>query len=391
MVICTLGCISEKDGDVLLEDYLATVQERHAPDKRVALFDVTVKNSDNGYILKGESNLPDAIQSLRDTLTSEGIKFIDSIQRLPRTAMAGKMGIIKNSVANLRGNPAHSSELVTQATLGTPVILLKKVDNWYYIQTPDKYLSWVDSGGIQIISDTEFETWQCADKIIYLKPFGQSYQQGTKNSGMVTDLVAGDILELLEETSNFYKVLYPDGKSAFIDKTEAQMYRDWVTTLKADENELVRTSMSLLGLPYLWGGTSTKGVDCSGFTKTVFFLNGLVIPRDASQQVHTGKFIDSTKNFNNLREGDLLFFGRKATDSTSEKVVHVGMWIGNDEFIHSAGDVHVSSINTNAENFDEYNLGRYLRSKRLWGVGKKDLMQLSDRTVFMKNCDDAEE
>jgi len=115
----------------------------------------------------------------------------------------------------------------------------------------------------------------------------------------------------------------------------------------------------------LWGGTSTKGVDCSGFTKTIYYMNGMVIPRDASQQVHAGKPIDSIADFSKLDKGDLLFFGIKATDSTAEKVVHVGMWIGDNQFIHSSNMVRVSSVDKNASNYDEYNVSRYLRTKRL--------------------------
>ena len=105
-------------------------------------------------------------------------------------------------------------------------------------------------------------------------------------------------------------------------------------------------------------------------------MNGMVIPRDASQQVHTGKSIDSIADFSKLDKGDLLFFGRKATDSTAEKVVHVGMWIGDNQFIHSSNMVRVSSVDKNASNFDEYNVGRYLRTKRLLKEEDKNIINL---------------
>ncbi len=149
-----------------------------------------------------------------------------------------------------------------------------------------------------------------------------------------------------------------------------------------EKEDLVETSKKLMGLPYLWGGTSPKGVDCSGFTKTVYFLNGMVIPRDASQQVHTGKLIDTTKNFQNLIPGDLLFFGRPATDSTSERVVHVGMWIGDNQFIHSMGDVHISTMDSTSSDFDEYNYNRYLRSKRVFNETDDKLLYLKQKDIF---------
>jgi cell wall-associated NlpC family hydrolase len=77
--------------------------------------------------------------------------------------------------------------------------------------------------------------------------------------------------------------------------------------------------------------------------------------------------VNDANDFSQLRPGDLLFFGEAETDSTQERVVHVGMWIGNYEFIHSSGRVRVSSFDSTAPNFDSYNLDRYLRTKRILG------------------------
>jgi cell wall-associated NlpC family hydrolase len=83
--------------------------------------------------------------------------------------------------------------------------------------------------------------------------------------------------------------------------------------------------------------------------------------------VHTGELIDTSEGFANLRRGDLLFFGTRATDQTAEKVTHVGMWIGTTEFIHASGKVRVSSMDSAAPNYDEFEKNRFIRAKHLLG------------------------
>ncbi|MGM1054738.1 MAG: SH3 domain-containing protein [Bacteroidota bacterium] len=365
------------------EQYIKVIKSEYAPDARVALFDVESTRNNGTYILKGESNLPEAVKDLKQKLKAENISFVDSINMLPSTEMEGNTeGVIKISVANLRSKPSHSSELVTQAILGTPVKVYKKDGGWYYIQTPEGYLAWVDYGGVTPFTKNDLSTWKAADKVIYLETFGFAYEGANTKSQVVSDLVAGNILELVGEENGFYKVKYPHGKVGYIEQSHAQPYGHWLSALKPSEETLVETSKTLMGIPYLWGGTSAKGVDCSGYTKTIFFLNGMILPRDASQQIHTGVEVDTERNFENLIPGDLLFFGRKATATSSERVIHVGMWIGDNKFIHSMGDVHISNMDPNAEDFDEYNYNRYLRTKRILGEEDEKLIQLTQSDLF---------
>ena len=362
---------------------LAEIKAEYAPDKRVALFDVTALKNTDKYILKGETNLPEAVKALKTRLAVDSIAFVDSIQVLPADYLGKKTkAIINISVANLRSNPSHSSELATQATLGTIVKVYKQEDNWYYVQTPDKYLAWVDAGGIELADELKAENWDGDEKLIYTQTYGHAYSGPDENTSIVSDLTAGNMLTILKYADKNYIVRFPDGRNAYVRKNEATPYDTWLKSLNPTVETLVSTGKTLMGVPYLWGGTSTKGVDCSGFTKTIYFLNGMVIPRDASQQVHTGKSIDSTKNFDNLVEGDLLFFGRKATDTTAEKVVHVGMWIGDNEFIHASGRVRISSMDKASKNYDEYNLNRYLRTKRIFKQEGKGLIDLVRMPVF---------
>lgn len=392
LLVLVTACNSEKENKKEAneaEEYIAEVKSEYIPDKRVALFDVESRNDDGKYILKGMSNQPEAVASLKQKLQAAGISFTDSIQMLPAKDLGNKTrALVRTSVANIRSNPGHSSELATQATLGTPLKVLKQDGDWYLVQTPDNYLAWVDHGGITRLTNEEFAAWKASEKVIFMEAYGQSYEKPSTKSEMVSDLVAGDIFELKGSKNGFFEVKYPDNRTAYIESAKAQKYSDWLNSLDDSEENLVRTSKKLMGLPYLWGGTSPKGVDCSGFTKTIYFMNGMVIPRDASQQVHTGKVVDSTREFENLKVGDLLFFGTPATDSTRERVVHVGMWIGDNRFIHSSGNVHISSMDKNAEDYDDFNYNRYLRTKRILGEEDPNLIRLKRSDLFMNTSED---
>ncbi|MCY2686502.1 C40 family peptidase [Salinimicrobium sp. TH3] len=384
-----VSCNEAKQEPITAEEnptdvYIKEVQGEYVPDRRVARFDVTGEEYEGKFVLRGETTNPEALARLKEKLDSARIEYVDSIQVYPAKDLEGKTNaLVRISVANIRSNPKHSAELATQATLGTPLKVLKKEGEWYLVQTPDKYLAWVDHGGVTLLSDEELKNWKASEKVIFTEPFGQVYEQASENSGTVSDAVAGNIFELKGVKNGFFEVEYPDARTGFIKTSEAENYSDWLNHLEASEENLVETSKKLMGLPYLWGGTSAKGVDCSGYTKTVFFMNGMIIPRDASQQVQTGALVDDKKKFENLQPGDLLFFGTPATDTTKEKVVHVGMWIGNNEFIHSSGRVHVSSVDSTATNFDEFNLNRYLRTKRLLGEEEDpNLLLLKQSELF---------
>jgi len=103
------------------------------------------------------------------------------------------------------------------------------------------------------------------------------------------------------------------------------------------------------------------------FPKMVFYLNGIQIARDASQQVHSGVEITTDSRLNNLKAGDLLFFGRAATPEKKERISHVGIYLGNGEFIHSSGDagVKIESLYSDAPNYVEHRQKSFIRAKRM--------------------------
>jgi len=372
-----------KKDSVYVKKAIDSIKKVYAPDKRVALFGIEAKTKNNKLVLKGESDQKEAVDLLKSLLNKKGIKYTDSILLLPDAGVGEtRYAVVNNSVANIRSKPKHSAELGTQALLGMGLKVLKIKGDFYLVQTPDAYISWVDHGGVQLMNKKEYQEWINVPKIIYTQVCGFVYQN-TEATATVSDIVLGDELKLLKETKNYYKVEYPDKRTGYVKKTDSEIYSNWIKNVKPSGELIEKYAREFVGIPYLWGGTSAKGMDCSGFTKTVYLMNGFIIPRDASQQINAGKNIDPNLKFENLKKGDLMFFGKKATDSTKQRVTHVGIWLGNGkgEFIHASRLVRLSSINPDSPIYDEANKKRYLGSRRYLGVKDKMITNLKTEKV----------
>jgi len=383
-IACSSQSVSDDNqADSQLSDIIGQVKSTYAPDKRVAIFDVRAERRENQLVLKGETDQLAAKAALIAKFSDE-YEVTDSINTLPDASLGeDTLGVIYLSAANIRSQPRHSGELATQATMGMPLRILKKEGDWHLVQTPDKYISWIQ-GSFVPMNQGEYKTWQAKEKVIFTKMYGFAYADPVSSDSVISDLVAGNIVELVSDQGSSYAVRLPDGRNAYLRKSESAPFEKWVAQAEATESTLVNTAYQLMGVPYLWGGTSAKGVDCSGFTKTIYFMNGHILPRDASQQVHAGELVDQEKNFEDLRPGDLLFFGYAATDSTSERVTHVGMWVGDNQFIHSPGleaRVKISSIDPTSEFYDAFNFNRYLRTKRMIN-SRQDIIALRDTKLF---------
>lgn len=363
-----------------------SLKQVYAPDGRVALFQVDYSFADKNVMLRGVTTSADAKRALTDGLTSKGYRLMDCLRVVPdSTALEGRTwGIVNVSVCNLRSSADFSSEMMTQGLMGMPVRVLEK-DGWYRIQTPDKYIAWVHRVGIHPVTREELVAWNEAPKVVVTSHYGFVYSQPKVGTQPVSDVVAGNRLKLEGTKGAFYRVAYPDGRQGYLPKELAIPEDKWRAQIKQDAASIIATAHTLMGVPYLWAGTSSKGVDCSGFMRTVLFMHDILIPRDASQQAYVGEHIDIAPDFGNLQPGDLIFFGRKATAERRERVVHVGMYIGNKRFIHSQGDVRIGSFDPQDELFDEYNLGRLLFATRVLPyINKEKGLETTDENEFYK-------
>ena len=369
LFIFLLSCTNSKtyESTSLKIDLL---NDKYAPDARVAVWNIDVNDKKTPIELVGETNLNDAKNELIEYLKSEDISFEDNIILLPNHDF--KYGIINNSVANLRKNPSHSSELVSQTILGTGVSILKKEGEWYLIQTPDKYISWIDHGGIVPMSKEKYNNYFASDLGVFTRPYGFSYETKKKNR-VVSDLVLGSVLKIVEVGSKHTKYKYPDGRIAWIENRLMNSISS-IRGMNYSIQNLIENAHSLIGVPYLWGGTSSKGFDCSGYTKSVYLMNGYILPRDASQQVKEGILVDDSRNWNLLETGDLMFFGYYKDDKL--RIDHVSIWLGDGYFIQSSKNVRISSVYSDNSNFDDYHMAKYIESRRIIGSNTEGIKKL---------------
>jgi len=366
-----LSCSNERSSErkeerAVVHPVLKELQQKYAPDKRTAIFAVSLIDDGNRLIVKGEVDKAEAKQELIEKLASDGKVILDSIQVLPADDLGNATwGIITVSVANMRGEPRESAELVTQALMGTLVKIWKRKGGYLYIQTPDNYLGWADADQLHRVTEQEARVWNESRKVFVTSLFDMVRQQPNLTSFPVCDIVGGGVLKHLGTENGWIKVGLADGRTGFLPSSSAIDYNEWGTKVKPLPDNIERTGKFLMGVPYLWGGTSVKGVDCSGFTKTVFLLNGMALNRDANQQAEQGVEVEPGKNFENLKKGDLLFFGRKAENGKPERIVHVGIYLGNKEYIHSSGRVRINSFDPASPLFNEYNFNRFVRARRV--------------------------
>ena len=363
ILLLVFSCSTDKQNEAnkIINDFYT----ENNLDLRETIFEVQAISQKGLLILTGETDQPELKNKLLNSLNH--FKIEDKISILPDSTVGDKeFGLINLSVANLRSEPNHSAELATQALMGTPVKILKIINGWFLIQTPDKYISWVDSDGIFPISKSQLDTWKYSNRLIFKGDNGTIYENDSFENP-VSDVVLGNILEMIETNTKWVKVKLPDGRTGFSETKDWIDFNDFKDTVQTDSIRLKNLATSLMGRPYLWGGTSARAMDCSGFVKTLYFMNGIILARDASLQCKHGQIVDTGKNFNNLQTGDLLFFGQKKSESQPEKITHVALSLGSTEFIHASGKIERNSFNPESKIYSEYRMNSFVGAKRIIG------------------------
>ena len=172
------------------------------------------------------------------------------------------------------------------------------------------------------------------------------YKEPSFKSELVTQALLKEKLYILDKKHNWYNVKQWDGYESWVHKfyiadSDSMIGWDKINIDKKSINDIILYAKSFIGTPYLWGGKSSLGFDCSGFVQTVFKMCGINLPRDASQQILANKLCEI--NFQNTEVGDLLFF------IENNNVNHVAIYYGNGQIIHSSGCVKIETLTKNKE------------------------------------------
>ncbi|MDR1725774.1 MAG: C40 family peptidase [Bacteroidales bacterium] len=236
-------------------------------------------------------------------------------------------GFCNLAVIPMRKEPNNTSELVSQLLFGETFDIIDTEEDRSLIKTHhDFYEGWISNKQFISINEKELDIQKKTKKIFCAKPVTKIKQINLTNGSISLIPVT------LGATFAGYSFNIGDyGYSITREKTSYIYYRN--------VKHLIFTSKILLNAPYLWGGRSILGIDCSGFTQLCFRFIGVKLYRDASQQAKQGRLI----NESDIKAGDLCFF----SEYDSNNISHTGIYLGNEQIIHSCGKVRIDDFPLN--------------------------------------------
>lgn len=282
---------------------LEALRARALPDRRLGLCDVQVAWRSCALHLTGETTLPESTFAALDAVPDVEV-------------LRGEPARVTAPVLNLRREPRHGAELVSQAPHGTALTLLKRLEGeWFRVQTPDGYVAWARSDNLR----AEPEAGEGLRTLPVVLAARRRDEEGT------LPLAAGSELRVVERHAGKWLAETAQGVAVWIPEEEAIAASDRPALWK-DASELGARAVAIaerwLGVPYLWGGKSGWGLDCSGLTQLAYEVLGVRLPRDADQQA---KALPAVPEWGDLLPGDLLFYPG-----------HVALWAGDGAVIHAS-------------------------------------------------------
>jgi len=272
---------------------------------------------------------------------------------------AARQAVVLSSVENMYSAPDADKDVVSQALMGQIVGVLETRDGFVRIATPDGYAGWVPSSALFEYADAATARYASRGTVAEVTSLMANLYRGPDVTAARPKAQAplGTRLEVVQPPTEAQKrwltVRLPTGETAFLQSGDVRLEDAAAPHPRGSEADIVATARRFAGVPYLWGGMSARGVDCSGLVSRAYAAAGVELRRDADLQFDDPRARPVERA--ELRAGDLVFFGAK-------KITHVGMYVGDGRFInattHGHPDVHEESLD------DPYWVPLYRGSRR---------------------------
>ena len=247
--------------------------------------------------------------------------------------------VVTLSSAFMRQSPDYEAPLENQMLMGALVETLGETDRYWVKVRAEDYTGWVTDLAIHELTDGEKDAWLAAPKWICTAEYSRIREKPGKDSAPICDFTMGDLVRQTGETCScgcWTKVLLPDGREGWVPTKDISDFGKRTAAIKPNAADILKLARSFAGTPYMWGGNSIKHFDCSGLVKFCYYMNGLVLPRNASQQIKCGKNVLDEE----WQPGDLLFFGSK----DPFRVTHVALYAGDRVIVHSSKKVKIETL-----------------------------------------------
>jgi len=306
-------------------EIIEQVRRDFAPDPRTAVFDVDIAREGSTLVLYGAVSSPGAAEELHRRVGElEGnFSIEDLLVRLPDARVEPlSHGIVTAATAPMLAGPVVSQSHLSQVILGHRVVVLREHGRWLQCRSRDGYVGWIHRGYMRRVDELDAKDWETGG----VAPLHFSLGAHVRSS-------QGRIVARLPWGARFGcrdgEAILPDGATGSL-VGESLPVEHLVGRFPSNGSAVVSTALTWRACPYLWGGTTPAGVDCSGLVQAILATHGVEIPRDSDQQAVVGVPVDF-EDLSALKAGDLMFF---AEDET--RISHVALSMGGSRLIHSA-------------------------------------------------------